>query len=38
MWGYYTRYGYCGCVDGRMMLFATELDYYEYMEAKYGLH
>lgn len=32
MWGYYTSYGYIGFVNGRKMLFATEKEYYEYME------
>lgn len=32
MYGYYISYGYIGFVDGRKMLFATEEEYYEYME------
>lgn len=32
MYGYYVSYGYIGFVDGRKMLFATEEEYYEYME------
>lgn len=32
MYGYYTSYGYIGFVDGRKILFATEEEYYEYME------
>lgn len=32
MYGYYVSYGYVGFVDGRKMLFATEEEYYEYME------
>ncbi len=31
MTGYFTPVGYMGLVDGEYMLFATELDYYEYM-------
>jgi len=31
MYGYYSSYGYCGFVDGRYKLFATEEDYREYM-------
>ena len=31
MTGYFTLVGYMGLVDGEYMLFATELDYYEYM-------
>lgn len=31
MTGYFTSVGYMGLVDGEYMLFATELDYYEYM-------
>lgn len=29
--GYFTDNGYCGYVDGEYMLFATETDYYEYI-------
>lgn len=32
MYGYYISYGYKGLVDGRWMLFATQDEYYEYME------
>lgn len=32
MYGYYVGYGYIGFVNGRKMLFATEEEYYEYME------
>lgn len=31
MKGYLTSYGYMGFVAGRWMLFATESDYYEYL-------
>lgn len=31
MKGYYTNIGYCGLVDGRYMLFATEQDYRDFM-------
>jgi len=31
MYGYYSSFGYCGFVDGRYQLFATEEDYREYM-------
>ena len=31
MKGYNTGDGYMGFVDGRYMLFASEADYYEYM-------
>lgn len=31
MKGYYVADGYMGYVDGRYMLFASDLDYYEYM-------
>lgn len=30
--GYFTPYGYMGLVDGEWMLFATEQDYYEYLD------
>ena len=29
MKGFYTASGYCGLVDGRYLLFASESDYYE---------
>lgn len=32
MWGYFTAYGYVGFVNGRKMLFASDAEYYEYME------
>ena len=32
MEGYFASIGYFGYVNGRWMLFATESDYYEYME------
>lgn len=32
MEGYFASIGYFGYVGGRWMLFATESDYYEYME------
>ena len=32
MKGYYTDNGYKGYVNGEYILFATEWDYYEYME------
>lgn len=32
MRGYFTNGGYYGMVDGRYMLFASEADYYDYME------
>ncbi len=31
MKGFYTASGYCGLVDGRYRLFASEADYYEAM-------
>ena len=31
MKGYYTEYGYMGYVNGRYMLFASEADYYDYV-------
>jgi hypothetical protein len=31
MEGYLTSYGYMGFVTGRWMLFATESEYYEYL-------
>jgi len=31
MEGYLTSYGYIGFVTGRWMLFATESEYYEYL-------
>ena len=33
MKGYYNGSGYMGYVDGRWMLFASESDYLDYMEA-----
>ena len=32
MKGYFTFEGYYGKVDGKYMLFATESDYYDYLE------
>ena len=32
MKGYFTGSGYYGLVDGRYLLFASEQDYYEFME------
>ncbi len=32
MKGYYTNSGYCGLVEGRYVLFASEQDYYEFMD------
>ena len=32
MKGYFTENGYMGLVEGEFMLFATESDYYEYVE------
>ena len=32
MRGFFTASGFCGLVDGCYMLFASEADYYEYME------
>ena len=29
MRGYYTANGYCGLLDGKYVLFASESDYYE---------
>ena len=31
MRGFFTSGGFCGIVDGRYMLFASEADYYEYL-------
>jgi len=31
MCGYYSSFGYCGLVDGKYKLFATEEDYRDYM-------
>lgn len=31
MKGYFTSAGYMGLVNGKYILFATELDYYEYI-------
>ena len=33
MRGYYTNGGYYGLVNGRYMLFASESDYFDYMNA-----
>lgn len=33
MRGYFTASGFYGLVDGRYMLFSSESEYYEYMEA-----
>lgn len=30
--GYHTQKGYMGYVDGRYMLFASEAEYYDYMQ------
>lgn len=30
--GYFTQTGYMGYVDGKYMLFASESDYYDYIE------
>lgn len=32
MMGYYINYGYMGYVNGDWMLFATEDEYFEYLE------
>ena len=32
MWGYYTSYGYLGLVGDELMLFATDTEYYEFIE------
>lgn len=32
MKGYFTKFGYLGYADGKWMLFATESDYYDYVE------
>lgn len=32
MYGYWTTYGYVGFVYGRKMLFASDVEYWEYME------
>ena len=32
MQGYYISSGYCGLVSGNWMLFATEAEYYDYVE------
>ncbi len=34
MKGYFTPSGYYGYVDGRYLLFSSESDYYEMMEAE----
>jgi hypothetical protein len=31
MRGYYTNGGYCGCVNGKYILFASESDYFDFM-------
>ena len=31
MRGFYTNGGYCGQVDGRYILFASESDYFDFM-------
>lgn len=31
MRGFYTNGGFCGLVNGRYILFASESDYYEFM-------
>ena len=36
MKGYNTDKGYMGYVEGRYMLFASEEEYYDYMEDKKG--
>ena len=33
MKGFHTGEGYMGYVDGRYVLFASETDYYDYMDA-----
>ena len=30
--GYFTPFGFMGLVDGEYILFATDTDYYEYVE------
>ena len=32
--GYFVASGFMGLVDGKYMLFASESDYYEYVEAQ----
>ena len=34
MRGYFTQTGYRGLVEGKYMLFASEADYYEFMEGE----
>ena len=34
MRGYFTPTGYRGLVEGKYMLFASEADYYEFMEGE----
>ena len=34
-YGYYTKYGFRGRVNGRWMEFASEEEYYEYLEEHY---
>lgn len=36
MKGYPIDYGYMGYVEGRYVLFASEADYYEYVQADEG--
>lgn len=36
MKGYYTNYSYWGYVNGSYMQFATETDYREYLNERYG--
>ena len=37
MKGYVTQYGFIGLVSNKFMLFASETEYYEYMEEMYGI-
>lgn len=32
MRGFFTDGGFCGIVDGRYMLFASEADYYDFLD------
>ena len=32
MKGYHTSNGYMGCVDGKYILFASDKEYFEFME------
>ena len=34
MKGYYTENGYMGYVEGRYILFASESEYYDYLESR----